>query len=220
MAKYTANATATTHISGWMVRTRPETVRSTTKLMNPAPMPLAIEYVKGITTIVRKAGSATEKSSNAMSLICAIINTPTTTSAGAAASTGTTWYSGVKNIATMNSNPVTTFARPVRAPSAMPAADSMYTVLELLDAAPPPIAPSDSTNSVRPIPGSWPSSSSRPASLPRPVNVPTASKKSVSTRVNTSNTAVIAGTRAHAPNEKSPSNDRSGRLNTLSGRPG
>src|SRR5262249_32674738 len=29
-----------------------------------------------------------------------------------------------------------------------------------------------------------------------------------------------AGTRAHAPNEKSPSNDRSGRLNTLSGRPG
>ena len=73
-------------------------------------MPLAIEYVNGMTTIVRNAGSATVKSSKSISLICAIISTPTITSAGAAASTGTASYSGVKNIAMRNSTPVTTFA--------------------------------------------------------------------------------------------------------------
>jgi hypothetical protein len=44
-----------------------------------------------MTTIVRKAGSAIVKSLKSISLICAIISTPTTTSAGAAASTGTAW---------------------------------------------------------------------------------------------------------------------------------
>ena len=34
--------------------------------MKPAPMPLAIEYVNGMTTIVRNAGSAIEKSVKSM----------------------------------------------------------------------------------------------------------------------------------------------------------
>ena len=57
--------------------------------------------------------------------IWVIISAPTMTSAGAAASDGTICTSGLKNIATRNSTPVTTLARPVRAPSATPEALSM-----------------------------------------------------------------------------------------------
>ena len=63
-------------------------------------------------------------------LICDIISAPTMTRAAAATSSGTTWVSGVKNIAARNSSPVTTFASPVRAPSPMPAPDSMKTVFD------------------------------------------------------------------------------------------
>src|SRR4051812_35711558 len=45
---------------------------------------------------------------------------PTMTSAGDAASNGTTDTSGVKNMATTKSPPVTTLASPVRAPSPTP----------------------------------------------------------------------------------------------------
>ena len=44
------------------------------------------------------------------------------TSAGAAASDGTTSTSGLRNIVTRKSAPVTTLASPVRAPSATPEA--------------------------------------------------------------------------------------------------
>ena len=68
-------------------------------------------------------------------MICDIISAPTMTSAAAATSVGTIDVSGVKNIATRNSTPVTTFARPVRAPSPMPAPDSMKTVFDDADGA-------------------------------------------------------------------------------------
>ena len=76
-------------------------------------------------TMVRKAGSATVNLVNLISRIWAIIMAPTTTRAAAATSSGTTLVSGVRNIEPRNSTPVTTEARPVRAPSPMPAAESM-----------------------------------------------------------------------------------------------
>jgi len=50
---------------------------------------------------------------------------PTITSAGVAASNGTRFASGERNTESRNAMPVTTDARPVRAPSPTPAADSM-----------------------------------------------------------------------------------------------
>ena len=105
---------------------------------------------------------------------------------------------------------MTMLARPVRAPSAMPEADSTNTVFELAEPRPPAAPARPSTNSARPTLGSWPSSRSRPASLPRPVIVPMASKKSASTRVNTSSSTVIAGSRVQAPNETWPTVAKSG----------
>ena len=72
--------------------------------------------------MVRNAGSAISRSSQSMPLICCIIRKPTRTSAGTAASLGTIATSGAKNVASRNSTPVTTLARPVRAPSATPEA--------------------------------------------------------------------------------------------------
>ena len=78
-----------------------------------------------MSTIVRKAGRATSMSSQSMFLTCIIMRKPTMTRAGAAASDGTIAKSGARNVASRKSTPVTTDARPVRAPSSTPAADSM-----------------------------------------------------------------------------------------------
>ena len=71
-------------------------------------------------------------------------------------------------------------AKPVLPPSATPAADSMYVVLELTPIQPPKKAARESTKRTRPIPGTEPSSSARPASAAIPVTVPIVSKKSLS----------------------------------------
>jgi hypothetical protein len=47
-------------------------------------MPLAIEYVIGMTVAVRNTGSSTRKSVKSMFLICESIIAPTSTSAAAA----------------------------------------------------------------------------------------------------------------------------------------
>ena len=94
---------------------------------------------------VSTTGSATENSERSMSRRCDNIITPTMTSAAAATSVGTIDASGVTNIAAKNSTPVTRFAKPVRAPSSMPAPDSMKTVLDDDDVAPPTTAPAPST---------------------------------------------------------------------------
>src|SRR4051795_6560263 len=115
--------------------------------MNPAPMPFVIEYVNGMRMKVRKQGMASSWSSQGMSRTCVASRKPTTTSAGDAASYGTTSNSGVRNSAPKNKRPVTTDAKPVRAPSATPAVDSMYDVFDDPDAAPPATAASESTSS-------------------------------------------------------------------------
>ena len=89
--------------------------------MNPAPRPLAIEYVNGIRVKVRKAGMAMPQSCQSILPTWDTIMKPTTTRAGATASNGTRLISGVKNMATRNSRPVTMEATPVRAPSPIPA---------------------------------------------------------------------------------------------------
>ena len=72
------------------------------------------------------------------------------------------------NIAARNSTPVTRFARPVRAPSSMPAPDSMNTVLDDADVAPPTTAPAPSTISAERSRGKVPCSSASPASRDSP----------------------------------------------------
>src|SRR5258705_1604198 len=76
---------------------------------------------------------------------CDIIITPTITSAAAATSLGRIDARGATNIAARNSAPVTRLAKPVRAPSSMPAPDSTKTVLDEDGVAPPTIAPAPST---------------------------------------------------------------------------
>lgn len=71
------------------------------------------------------------------------------TSAAAATSVATMDASGATNIAARNSTPVTRLARPVRAPSLIPAPDSMKTVLDD-DVAPPTTAPAGVANYYNP----------------------------------------------------------------------
>ncbi|CAB4694181.1 unannotated protein [freshwater metagenome] len=75
--------------------------------------------------MVRKAGIAIPKSSQSIDLICVIIKKPTITRAGVAASYGITATSGAKNVVSRKQIPVTTDAKPVRAPSPTPDADSI-----------------------------------------------------------------------------------------------
>ena len=73
---------------------------------------------------VRNAGIATSGDFQSRSATCATMRKPTTTRTGAAASDGTIATSGDRKVASRNATPVTTDARPVRAPSATPDVDS------------------------------------------------------------------------------------------------
>jgi len=57
--------------------------------------------------------------------------------------------SGDKNVVRRKQSPVTTEAKPVRAPSPTPAADSIYEVFDEMLAAPPATAAIESTRSTR-----------------------------------------------------------------------
>src|SRR4051812_32234415 len=162
---------------------------------------------------VRTTGSATENSEMSIWRSWDIIITPTITSAAAATSVGTIDARGATNIAARNNAPVTRFANPVRAPSSMPAPDSMNTVLDDEDVAPPTTAPAPSTISAALSRGNVPCASASPASRASPVKVPIASKKFAKTSVNTSITAASTPTRPKPPKLKSPASDRSGSAN-------
>src|SRR5215475_467919 len=107
--------------------------------------------------IVRNAGIAISRSSQLIPLTCCIIKKPTRIRAGTAASLGITLTSGETNIEHRKSSPVTTDARPVRAPSPTPDALSMYDVLDETPAAPPAAAASESTTRIRLVLGGVPS---------------------------------------------------------------
>ena len=95
----------------------------------------------------------------------------------------------------------------------MPAPDSMKTVLDDDDVAPPTTAPAPSTISADRSRGKVPCSSASPASRARPVKVPIASKKFAKTNVKTSMTAASTPIRPKLPRLKSPTRDRSGSAN-------
>ena len=126
----------------------------------------------GVTVALVDSGVDTRhpqlKSVQSMSLICETISAPTMTSAAAATSRGTTWVSGVKNMARMKSSPVTTEAKPVRAPSPMPEADSTKTVFDDELVAPPATAPMPSTTSADFRRGNVPSGAATSAAFARP----------------------------------------------------
>lgn len=163
---------------------------------------------------VRTTGKATEDSDSSTCRRCDTIIAPTTTSAAAATSVGTMDASGETNIAARKSAPVIRFARPVRAPSPIPAPDSMNTVLDDADAAPPTAAPAPSTISAERNRGNVPRLSDSPASRESPVNVPIASKKLANTSVKTSITAARFPIREKLPVRlNSPISERSGSAN-------
>ena len=181
---------------------------------------MAIEYVIGMTVTVRKTGSSTRKSPRSMFLICESIIAPTSTSAAAATALGTRAVSGVKNIASRKSTPVIVVARPVRAPSPMPAPDSTKTVAEEEDVPPPTIAPTPSTTSADLMRGKSPFSSARSASFARPVIVPIASKKFENSSVKMNITRVTPPTFARSkPKSTRPIRLRSGRPTMLPVKP-
>ena len=70
--------------------------------------------------------------------------------------------------------------RPVRPPSAMPAAHSTEQQVAELPSAPAIIVATDSAPMARPTPGMLPSSSRSSALAPRPMSEPTVSKRLVS----------------------------------------
>ena len=71
-----------------------------------------------------KDGMATSADFQSMSVTWVIMRKPTNTRAVEAASVGTSSTSGARKVESRKRTPVTTEARPVRAPSATPEADS------------------------------------------------------------------------------------------------
>ena len=92
--------------------------------MKPAPMPCEIEYVSGTMITVRNAGSAVSSRTTSMRPMSRHISSPVRIRAGAVATAGTAAAIGARTIDARNSSPTNTECRPVRAPSATPAADS------------------------------------------------------------------------------------------------
>ena len=84
-----------------------------------------MEYESGIMIIVTNAGTAISNCFQLISAKLAAISTPTTTSAGVVTALVTTAINGLKKIANKKQNPVTTLAKPVRAPTATPELDSI-----------------------------------------------------------------------------------------------
>ena len=93
--------------------------------MNPYPMPCEMEYVNGIPTATTNAGSAVSTAAKSTRVSCLHMRKPTAISAGAVAAAGTMPASGAAKAAAANSAATIRLCRPVRAPSATPAADSM-----------------------------------------------------------------------------------------------
>ena len=84
-----------------------------------------MEVVIGITSIVKNAGAASEKSSHLIFLTELIMSIPTIMSAGAVAADGMMPAIGANINASMNNMATTTDVRPVRPPSLTPETDSI-----------------------------------------------------------------------------------------------
>ena len=98
----------------------PEHTLINAKLNIPKTIPSAILYVKGINTIVRKAGRPSLISLKLIFATDDIINNPTMIRAGEVAAAGTIRNNGAKNRAKTNIIAVLTAVNPVRPPEATP----------------------------------------------------------------------------------------------------
>jgi hypothetical protein len=90
--------------------------------------PYAIEYVNGITANVMKAGRASPKYRQLMSLAAFAIMAPTMMSVQPVAHGGMDAKIGAKKMEMKKQRPVVMAVRPVLPPSEMPAPDSMKAV--------------------------------------------------------------------------------------------
>ncbi|GAA3213292.1 hypothetical protein GCM10020256_13380 [Streptomyces thermocoprophilus] len=178
--------------------------------MTPAATPVVMVYVNGISTTVRNTGIAVARSAQSTCRAFISIIAPMTTRAAEATSCGTIAVSGVKKRQAAKNRPVTTEARPVRAPSPTPVADSMNTVCPEPPATPPIAPPAPSMNSAFDRPGMRPLSSASFASVPTPMMVAIASKNPASTSVKTIMPMVMAPTSPQPPNSTSPKREKSG----------
>ena len=83
-------------------------------------------YANGINIAMKKAGTASKKSSHRILPKDSIINIPTTIKAGAVAADGTIPIIGAIKIDKRNKTPTVTDVRPVLPPAPIPAALSTY----------------------------------------------------------------------------------------------
>ena len=92
--------------------------------MKPTAIPVAIDEVNGIISMVKKAGTATSNRPQSIWPSDETIKIPTMIKAGAVTAFVTTTKSGRKNKDNKKHIPVTIDAKPDRAPAPTPADDS------------------------------------------------------------------------------------------------
>src|SRR5699024_10569054 len=97
--------------------------------MNPIAIPVAMLYVSGMATIVKKAGTAISNRSHAIFFNDEDIKIPTMTKAGVVTSEVTKLNIGEKNNARMKNPAATTAVNPERSPAPTPAVYTIYDVL-------------------------------------------------------------------------------------------
>src|SRR6056297_828267 len=160
----------------------------------PAAMPYAMEYVNGITRMVRPAGTDWVMSSQSTAVTFASISSATTTSAMWLAYWGMAAASGTTASDSRNSTATTSATMPVRPPSSTPVADSTYVVTVEVPSIAPNVVPTASAISGLSASGRSPSSSRKPPACPTPTSVPAVSKKSTKKNVNTMSAKLSAST--------------------------
>ena len=79
--------------------------------------------------MVKKAGTASVISSQSMHFTCPIIKPPTMIRTGEVATLGMMLKKGQNKSDVRNKSPITSAVTPVRPPSSIPAADSIYVVV-------------------------------------------------------------------------------------------
>ena len=139
-----------------------------TYAIQPIPIPLEMEYVRGIIMRVRNAGTALLISFISTFAKFLSIKTPTKISAGAVAQEGIIFARGVRKRQRMKQMDVTKLAKPVLAPAATPDAHSTKVVqVDVPRTAPPTVATESHVIALFISMGS-PFSSSIPASVAAP----------------------------------------------------
>mmetsp|Transcript_95271 Transcript_95271/g.171989 ORF Transcript_95271/g.171989 Transcript_95271/m.171989 type:complete len:265 (+) Transcript_95271:271-1065(+) len=147
----------------------------------PAIIPLWIEYVNGTTVMVKKDGMAARRSSQSMPRQGAIIKAPMRTNGTAVATCGMDPRRGARKADTKKSTETVTAARPVRAPSIIPALLSLAMITGLVPSSAPTIVPTAALVKIEVLLGTVPFFSS-PAMPIRPYWTPAKSKSATKRR--------------------------------------